>query len=72
MLRYHIITEKAAVMAEFTTASFQLNAWEASCGTDDKTPKKTELIQMTAWEIFIFCCCMTTVNFKDVKLCKML
>lgn len=64
--------EKAAVMAEFTTASFQLKAWEASCGTDDKAPKNMELTQITAGEILSFCCCMTTIGFKDVKLCKML
>ena len=63
-----MITEKAAVMAEFTTASFQLNAWEANCGTEDNIPKKMELIQMTACEIFIFCCCMTTADFKGVKI----
>lgn len=62
-----MITEKAAVIAEFTTASCQLKAWEASCGTEDKSPKKMELTQMTACEIFIFCCCMRTVDFKDVK-----
>lgn len=66
------MTEKAAVIAEFTIASFQLKAWEASCGTDDKAPRKIELIQITAGEIFIFCCCMRTANFKGVKVGKML
>lgn len=67
MLRYHMITEKVAVIIEFTTASCQLKACEASCGTDDKSPKNMELAQMTVWEIFIFCCCMRTVDFNDVK-----
>ena len=67
-----MIMEKAAVMAEFTTASCQLKAWEANCGTEDKIPKKTELIQMMDGEIFIFCCCMTTIVFKNVKVCKTL
>ncbi len=44
--------ENAAVMAEFTTASFQLKSWEASCGTEDKIPRNRELIQITAWILF--------------------
>jgi len=55
--------ENAAVIAEFTAASFQLNSWDASWGTDDKIPRNKELIQMMAGEIFIFCCCMETVRF---------
>jgi len=45
-------TAKAAVIPAFTTASAQLNWCDASWGTDDSSPKNTELVQIVAAEIF--------------------
>ena len=51
MLKYHISKANAAVIPALTAASAARNCDSAIIGTEDKTPRKIELVQIIAGDI---------------------
>src|ERR1700754_508292 len=51
ILKYHISKANAAVMPALTAASGRRKWASAICGTEDKSPRKIELVQIIAGDI---------------------